>query len=80
MRPDDFDPQKIVDICQGTCMETLQSALDYCYPDMKEEELNGDDHNFIDSQIFMCEQCGWWCEVGIYDEDGICGECVEDRD
>ena len=79
MRPANFDPQKIVDTCQGTCDETLQSALDYHYPDMREDELTNDDHNFIANQIFLCDECGWWCEVGIDDEDVVCGECVENN-
>lgn len=76
-RPTDFDVHKIIDTCQGTCSESLQSALDYWYPEMNEDELTKDDLNTIDNEIFLCEQCGWWCEISecAEDEDEICQEC-----
>jgi len=81
MRPTDFDVNKIIETCQGTCTETLQSALDYHYPGMQEEELTEDDHNDIDDQIFMCNTCGWWCESSEESEEAVgdCRDCAEEE-
>lgn len=81
MKPDDFDVQKIIDTCQGTCTESLQSALEYHYPGMDEDELTGEDHAAIDNEIFMCEGCGWWCEISeaVEDEDNKCQDCLNDE-
>lgn len=62
MRSEDFDFNKIVETVQGTCTEDIQSALDYHYPGMTEEDLTEEDHNNIAMEVFVCDTCGWWCE------------------
>lgn len=83
MRPQDFDPQKIVDTLQGQCMESLQSAIEHHYPEMSEDDLTLDDHYFIDNEIFECSQCGWWCEIseesGVDEDEMICNNCAEEE-
>lgn len=77
-RPEDFDPQKIVDCLQGT-IGTIQEALDHYYPEMDEDELTTDDHQVLDNEIFECTECGWWCEVSqsteSADGENVCDEC-----
>jgi hypothetical protein len=37
----------------------------------------------IDSYMFECEYCGWWCDDDERSENGyedICKECVEDNE
>jgi hypothetical protein len=40
----------------------------------------------VDQLVFLCEECGWWCEVGDYakvqnNHNGdICSNCGEDED
>lgn len=80
MRPDNFDVQVVIDCLQGTCGDSIQSALDFYYPEMQEDDLTGVDHQDIDNQIFLCEQCGWWCETSEAHEntDGggdLCDDC-----
>ena len=78
MRAKDFDVQLIIDTLQGTCTETLQSAIETHYPEMSEDDLTSDDHNDIDNEIFECAECGWWCEqCQSTDKDGepVCDDC-----
>lgn len=81
MRAADFNIQTIIDNLQGTCGNSIQSALDFYYPDMVEDDLTADDHYQLDSQIFVCNTCGWWCERGLgEDEDDNCEDCKQDED
>lgn len=75
MRPQDFDPRKIVETLQGTCMETLESAIQTHYPDMDEDDLTSDDYDYIDNEVFRCECCGWWCESSEQTETNECRGC-----
>ena len=69
MRAENFDYNKIVETLQGTCTENIQSALDYHYPGMDEEDLTDEDHTMINMDVFLCDTCNWWCEA--------CEECLE---
>lgn len=78
MKPADFNIQQLVDDLQGTC-KTIEEFL----PDgMEFEDLTSEDLQFIDENIFLCEKCGWWCELSeeaeSEDSDRICNECKED--
>lgn len=57
--------QEKIDEITGTC-EHLD--LD----DFTDEELI-----ILDSQIFQCETCGWWCPLEEETEDRICTDCNE---
>ena len=83
MRPTDFDIQKIIDHCAGTMEETLQSGLDYYYPEMKEDELTEEDWFSINNQIFWCEHCGWCCETSEANDNPqggseVCDDCLDE--
>ena len=59
MRPKNFDINKVIESVQGTC-DTLESHL----PDgMEENDLTPEDYIKIDNEIFLCSECGWWCEI-----------------
>ena len=58
MRSKDFNIQTIIDCLQGTCGDSIQSALDYYYPEMVEEDLTEDDTNALYNQISICTDCG----------------------
>jgi len=82
MRATDFDLDKIVEQCRGTCMETIDDAIREHYPDMSEDDLTEADLAQIDNEIFTCNECGWWCESSEaqLDEqasDIICEDCAE---
>ena len=75
MRPNDFDPEKIVDTLVNT-IETLQNAIQHHYPQMIEDDLTLDDSYFIDEQIFECDVCSYWLEVVQMNQDDDIWECV----
>ena len=62
-RPEDFDINKVIEYLQGTCMNSLQDGVEMCYPGMDEEDLTDDDLSQFDNELFICETCGWWCEI-----------------
>lgn len=81
-RAANFDVQEVIDSLQGSC-QSLQECLESYYPDMDENDLTSDDHEAIDNQIFCCDTCNWWCEIGEQDVDGNCQDCStadEDED
>jgi hypothetical protein len=73
MRTQDFDVQQLIDDLQGTCT----SINDHLPEGMDDMDLTSEDHDVIDNQIFLCETCGWWCEISEQDEDGNCQDCHE---
>ncbi len=63
--------QLIYDL-QGTCNE-LNSFL---------ERHNAEDlidHisflEYLDNHIFLCDGCGWWCELSEMSDEGVCSDC-----
>tara|TARA_R110002167_G_scaffold102793_3_gene266409 strand:- start:2499 stop:2738 length:240 start_codon:yes stop_codon:yes gene_type:complete len=74
---------KLDEICadlQGTCME-LEKVLGWHGFDYA--DLSKSDFDEIDRQVFLCEVCGWWVEVGDYAEDGreyTCSQCGDEEE
>lgn len=71
--------QQIVEDLKGQASKDLpevceDNGIDY-------ESLQLEDLYYIDSEIFNCEQCGWWCEINeIYEGEQnrqICQDCGE---
>lgn len=75
-KPEEFDIHVIIESLQGTC-GTLSSAVNEAYPDMTEDDLTDEDHQLIDLEIFLCEECGWWCEIGEQHDDH-CDDCCHE--
>lgn len=83
MRHPDFDIQDLIDSLQGTA-DSLGGALENLYPGMELEDLNDKDHFEIDNTIFLCDECGWWCEISENAEtddsdEMICQDCANAR-
>lgn len=79
MRAKNFDIQVVIDDLQGTC-DTLQGGIENHYPDMTEDDLTEDDHTILNNQIFLCDTCGWWCEISEQcNENPECGgsDCTD---
>ncbi len=57
--------QEEIDRLQGSC-----DNLDI--EDWSQEQLEE-----LDSQIALCDCCGWWVESTELDDEGICEDCVE---
>lgn len=76
MRPSGFNVQELIDSLQGTC-----NSIDDHLPDgMDWSDLTSQDHTNIDLQIFLCETCGWWCEISEAADcdEQICQDCKEE--
>lgn len=55
-------------------------VIDFRYDDLSSEELS-----IVDEMCFVCEECGWTCDIGdlslIGDsDDNICDNCARDHD
>lgn len=51
--------------------------------DLDIEEWSLNDLEELDHEIFLCAQCGWWCEVGeAHDHNGedICEDCSDSNE
>jgi hypothetical protein len=76
MRPSNFNAEELCEALQGTCTQISEHLPE----GMEEDDLTADDHQVIDNRIFLCAQCGWWCEeCEEHEEDGeqICDDCFE---
>jgi len=61
---------------QGTCNE-LNSFL---------EQHNAEDLidympflEYLDQNIFLCDDCDWWCELSEMSDEGVCSQCCSDE-
>jgi len=79
--------REVVDYLQGSC-KSIEEAL----IDVTDDKVDGLESlsnwqelcSAIDDVMFLCAQCGWWCEAGDYAENqpddcngDICLECGE---
>lgn len=62
-KPENFDINRLIEYLQGTC-NSLDGALSDLYPNMDHMDLTSEDHDSIDNEIFLCDTCNWWCEIG----------------
>ena len=70
--------KNINDIIQSL-LGTCKTAHEICKThDIDVEELTEEDWKQIDNEIFLCESCGWWCEIGEQQEDGNCEDCQDE--
>ena len=79
----DKQVDEIISTLQGTC-DTLDGAIqEICDDDeLSSDDLTEDQHDKIANEIFLCDDCGWWCKTSeksdIEDEE-VCDECKECR-
>ena len=85
-RPNNFDINPIIERLQGNCMMTLNDAIEELHPEMTEDDLTEGDRNQFDNELFLCDQCGWWCEISeqcaVEDScanTGYCSDCCEEN-
>ena len=62
--------EKWIEAAVGTCM-SIQEVMNFI--DIEDEDLI--DWVMVDQEIFCCESCSWWCEIGESDEEGDCQDC-----
>lgn len=63
----------VVDYLLGTC-----SFLDQALQVFNIDALTDDEENYLFSEIFCCDSCGWWsetCEANNIYGELICDDC-----
>lgn len=70
--------EELADYLQGTCM-SLEEGLG---AKGLGEELSVADAQYLDSLVFLCSACGWWCEASEANEspsgEDVCDDCDEE--
>lgn len=73
---------EIIQDLQGTT-DTLSSAISEIFGDeYSEDDLTTEDNNRIYNEIFLCDDCGWWCETSEMSDcsgEAVCEDCNEIR-
>lgn len=64
----------IIDDLRGTC-----KVLDAVAEEYGIEELTLEDLEYIENWIFLCINCGWWCDRGEEVMDGTCQDCYDEE-
>lgn len=66
---------EVINYLLGTC-KSLVEGLAACGI----SELNDRELEYLDSEIFECDACGWWsetCERNLLNGDAICDDCLD---
>lgn len=73
----DIDLDELINSLRGSS-DSLDNALNRLF-DKEFDSMSIDDSLYLDSQIFQCETCGWWCDICEMSEnendDWICEDC-----
>lgn len=70
--------EQLIDVLQETCKSLSEGCNILGF---EEEDLSTEELEYLDSTLFLCDHCGWWCE--IYEDSGrgegelICNDCAE---
>lgn len=76
---------ELVESLRGTCMNTIDGMMSELF-NLTEDDLSADEMSHIEMEIFICGECGWWCEISQESEidkgDGerYCTECIGDEE
>lgn len=65
--------QQAAEELQGTCKGLHEVLSD-------EEQEDADVLAELDQHVFLCDECGWWCELSEQTEDGRCDDCNQEED
>lgn len=76
---------EILEVVKGSCKSIHDNLIDSFDIDSNEVDINSFISlcNYIESEIFCCEWCGWWFDLGEnHDHDGetLCSHCIDDVD
>lgn len=76
----DSQVKEIIEILQGTC-DTLSGAVSEVVGDeLSDDDLTMEQLEAIDSEIFCCDECSWWCDISEMSEcedENKCTDCDE---
>ena len=71
--------QQLIEYLQGSS-NTLNEGVQTIYGDQFDDsDLDENQHEQIDGEIFCCDNCGWWCEVSDRGQE-FCSDCEADDD
>jgi len=59
--------RNIIEYLEGTC-----NTLDY--NDITHKELD-----ILSDEIFLCDNCSWWCPVEELEYDNTCRDCINEE-
>ncbi len=80
MRDLDKEITKIIEYLQGSCNTINQAVAAVISEELDENFLTQKQLEEIDSELFCCETCGWWCEISDQGEDEngepACKDCL----
>jgi hypothetical protein len=71
--------EKLIQYLQGTCMSLDEGISEILGENFTSNDLTTDEFEHIDNEIFLCEDCGWWCELIEESEENprTCIDCNE---
>lgn len=70
---------QLIENLKGTTSSIDQEASKLGF---EEDDLTMEQFEYIDSEIFLCEECGWWCSIGDLAlgasnlTDMVCEDCA----
>lgn len=70
--------QELVDYLCGTANSLLDGMRACSLEDEDESEIAVKIQE--DGSIFLCETCGWWCEIDEMTEPETCSDCCPESD
>ena len=82
--------QEIISSLQDTCNELNSFVVSYINSefndtnsdliDSEDEIENWEEFNeYLDNELFLCDDCGWWYEVCERSENDNCEDCDESQ-
>ena len=80
MKVTDKQLETLISDLLGTCQSLEEACL---ANDFDNDWLTQKQLNYLDSQIFLCDQCSWWCstaELENYGDGDLCVDCSESFD
>jgi hypothetical protein len=81
MKLSDEQLDQLIEYLRGTANSLSDGLRAIGLEDLDETELHEDTLKRIDDEIFVCEQCGWWCGNDEYGKkEGHCDECSPDTE
>ena len=79
-KPEDFNIDLLISSLQGTC-QSLDETIKQVYgEEYGEDIMSEEDRSTLDNEIFKCETCDWWCEIGDQDSEGNCLDCSTEEE
>lgn len=76
--------QEIIECLRGTC-KSLDDGVSEIFEGKDFGDMSMDNCYQLDEQIFLCDACGWWYEIGESADDEnymggqICQNCKEEE-